>query len=238
MIKNKCEELIPKFERADWLIWFLWKIGIPPEYLAEITLICARYALQFSGKHKTICEKAIKATEEYLKNPTEKNKQAADEAADKAGSAATVAYSGYISYSGYVESMGYKASTVAYAGHTASATAYAAYMASIALYSGYTADAAASAESAATFAVASTAYALASAVDTGDVIAFAASVATFAVTSSEYAKYAASAEAYERYLTSVENHARNAAFKSRSTTHKILCDKIREFLKDKKWVPA
>lgn len=78
------EELLPKFERADWLIWLLGKTGTPSKVLGKIAIICARHVLPFAGKNKSICEDAITTAEECLRNPTDENKDAATVAASVA----------------------------------------------------------------------------------------------------------------------------------------------------------
>lgn len=146
------KKLLPKFERADWLIWFLWKIGVPIKYLVEIAIICSRHALRFSGRYKKICERAIKVAEECLKNPTDENKQVAYEAivamSSAYATASTSAFEGYrasaehvaayavastvasaAEYVAYIAStehtahkVGYAASTVAYVGYAVAST--------------------------------------------------------------------------------------------------------------------
>ena len=107
------EELLPKFERADWLIWTLGETGTPPKALAEIALICAHHVLPFSGKNKSFCEEVLTAASECINNPTAKNKTAASAAASSAHGAA-------------YEVKDASASAVYAAAYAASAAAYAA----------------------------------------------------------------------------------------------------------------
>lgn len=74
-------ELLPQFDKADWLIWTLGKIGdLNKKQYVEIAILCAKSSLKFFEKEYPKDKRprmAIRAALDYLKNPTEENRLAA-----------------------------------------------------------------------------------------------------------------------------------------------------------------
>jgi hypothetical protein len=132
-------------ERGDWLIWLLRNsIGLTKEQSSQIAIECAQGVLNlFEEKHPNDNRPrlAIEAASQWLLEPTEKNRNAADAAAV----AANAAYA------------------ATYATNAAAFAAYAAYAATHAAAADAYADAAAYA---ATYADAADAYAAAAAATT------------------------------------------------------------------------
>ncbi len=131
-------ELLPKFERADWMLWTLRRASkLTKVQYVELAVICAQRVLAIYDKKYPKDDrprKAIEAAMAYAKDPSEKNRKASAAAAYAAYAAAYAAYAdaadaAYAAYAAYAAA--YAAADAAYA---AAAAAYAAYAAA---YAGY-----------------------------------------------------------------------------------------------------
>ena len=79
------DDLLPKFKRADWLIWTLDKSGeCSTRQLVKLACVCARRALRFVPDGEERPKRAILAAEKWAKKPTA---EAAAEAARAAEAA-------------------------------------------------------------------------------------------------------------------------------------------------------
>src|SRR3990167_4379362 len=82
-----------KCERADWLIWFIFRmeIGTKRERI-HIVCDCVANALKYIPKGEDRPRLAIEATRNYADNPTNKNRKAWNRAASMAEVAAGAAW--------------------------------------------------------------------------------------------------------------------------------------------------
>ena len=92
------KKLAPKFDRADWLLWTLRRIGdIEKIEWVKLAVICAETVLHvYEEKYPDdkLPRKAIEAAIAYTEDPSEANRKAtaaADAAADAAAYAAAAA---------------------------------------------------------------------------------------------------------------------------------------------------
>jgi hypothetical protein len=86
-------KLLPRFDRADWMLWTLKRIDNPPSRVqfVELAVICAQTVLHIYEKKYPKNDrprKAIEAATVYVKEPTEQNRQASTAAATAAANAA------------------------------------------------------------------------------------------------------------------------------------------------------
>jgi hypothetical protein len=168
------KQLLPKFDRADWLLWTLKRTTDSPKiFYVRCAILCAEEVIGIYEKKYPDDKRprlAIEAAIAYANNPSEENRIAA-------ANAANAAYDAAYAY-------------VAYAAYAAAYVAYAAYAAADAANAAY-ADAADAADAAYAYADAAAAYA-----DAADA-AYAASAAYASAAYADAADaYAADADAY------------------------------------------
>ena len=150
------EKFLPKFERADWMLWTLKRAkSLEKIHLVKIAIKCAESVIEIYERKYPKDDrprKSIEAAIAYAKDPTEANRNAS------AASAASAA----ASYAAASAASAAAASYASYAADAASYAAYAAYAAASAAAS-YAAASAASAADAASYASYAAASAAASA---------------------------------------------------------------------------
>ena len=78
--KRTAKQAWAECERANWLIWWLGKIGLPQTRLVKLACLCARTTLKYVPKGEDKPRKAIEAAEAWVKNPTKENRKAAGDA--------------------------------------------------------------------------------------------------------------------------------------------------------------
>ena len=89
------EDLLPKFERADWLIWLLHHAGVVDHrQIVRLACLCARQALPYVPPGEARPRLAIEAAERWIESPTGENRDAAGAAAGAAAWAAAGAAAG------------------------------------------------------------------------------------------------------------------------------------------------
>lgn len=90
------EDMLPHFERADWLLWLLKRsAAIDKITYAKIAIKCAESVISIYEKRYPNDErprKAIEAAIAYVKDPSNKNREAASAASAYAYAAASAAY--------------------------------------------------------------------------------------------------------------------------------------------------
>jgi hypothetical protein len=170
----KILQLLIKDQKYDWANWFIVRIMEYTDYVAYAIFaaeqVIANYEKQYPNDPRP--RNAIAAAELCVKDPSEKNKNAAAYATNAAANAAYAAYAAaYVAY----------ATNAAYAANAATNAAYAA---------AYAANAATNAAANAAYAAYAAAY----------VAAYAAYAATNAAANAAYAAYAANAAMKRKIL--------------------------------------
>ena len=130
------KDILPKFERADWMVWTLRKAeACTKVQYAELAIICAKtvlsiYEMKYPEDDRP--RKAIEAAMKYCKNPTEENRK---DAANAAAAAADAAYAAAADDDAAADANAAAANAAADAAYAAAA--YAAYAADAAAYAAY-----------------------------------------------------------------------------------------------------
>ena len=107
-------------ERGDWMLWLTARLGVDRRMMVRTAAACAETALRYVPGGEDRPRLAIEAARRWADEPTEKNRQAARQAAYGAYDAAYAAYRAY--------DAAYDAAYAAYGAYDAAyAAAYAAY---------------------------------------------------------------------------------------------------------------